>query len=200
MRIKIFPALLVLSFFLLAAPVFAIGKPNTLPVRSNMNTSVTAQPSGLPTQAQGRLTDAKLKACQARENAIVTRSQHLNQLVTTMEEKFDAIAKRVEQYYITTVIPSGKTVANYDSLVADIAASKATVQTGLAKAQNDVAGFSCDAANPAGDMMTYRKDMQGVIQELKDYRTSIKDLIVAVRSVTGATESAKPSESPEPTQ
>lgn len=137
---------------------------------------------GMPVQAQGRLTAARLKACQARENAIKTRSQHLNQLVTTMEEKFDAIAARVEEYYTTKAVPNGKIIANYDALVADIAAKKTAVQTALTKAQNDIAGFRCDINDPKSQMVTYRNDMKGVIQELKDYRTSIKDLIVAVRS------------------
>ncbi len=198
MRIKTLSTALVLSFVLLANPVFAVGKPDTLPGRPSG--TAAGQPSGLPTQAQTHLTDAKLKACQARENAIKTRSEHLSQLVTTMEEKFDAIAGRVEEYYTTKVVPSGKTVTNYDSLVADIAAKKAAVGTALTKAQNDISGFSCDGSDPKGQMTTYRSDMQGVIQELKDYRTSIKDLIVAVRSVTGTTERANPSVSPKPTE
>ncbi len=198
MHIKILPAFLVLSFVLLASPVFAIGKPDNLPGRPSG--TAAGQPSGLPAQAQTHLTDARLKACQARENAIKTRSGHLSQLVTSMEEKFDAIAGRVEEYYTSKVVPSGKTVANYDSLVADIATKKAAVGTAVTKTQNDISGFSCDGADPKGQMTTYRSDMQGVKQELKDYRTSIKDLIVAVRSVTGTTERAKPSVSPKPTE
>ena len=190
MRIKILPVFLVLSFVLLASPVFAVGKPDTLPGRQ----------SGLPARAQNRLTDTKLKACQARENAIKTRFERLSQLVTTMEEKFDAIAGRVEEYYTSKVVPGGKTVANYDSLIADIATKKVAVGTALTKARNNVSGFSCDGNDPKGQMMTYRSDMQGVIQELKNYRTSIKDLIVAVRSVTGTTERANPSVSPTPTE
>lgn len=131
---------------------------------------------------QTRLQDAKLKACQAREAGITNRSVHLGQLVTTMEVKFDTIATRVEEYYTTKVVPGGKTVANYDSLVADTQTKKATVQVAVTKAQADVAGFSCTGENPKGQMMTFRVDMQGVKQALKDYRTSIKDLIVAVRS------------------
>lgn len=194
MRMKIIPIFIAMSFVLIAGPAFAVGKPDNLPGRP------TGQPTGLPAQAQNRLTEAKLKTCQARESAIKTRFESLNRLVTTMEEKFDAIAVRVEEYYTTKVVPSGKTVANYDLLVADIANSKATVQTALAKAESDIAGFGCDEADPKGQMTAYRLDMQSVIQELKDYRTSIKDLIVAVRSIMGTTESVNPSVSPKPTE
>lgn len=180
---------------LLVLPLFlAVFVPSVLAVGRSAN--VGGIPSNIPQQAQTRLTDAKLKACQARENAIKTRSEHLGQLVTTMEEKFDSIAQRVKDYYTEKVVPSGKTVPNYDLLVADIASKKTAVQTVLTKAQNDVAGFSCNGADPKGQMVTFREDMQGVIQELKDYRTSIKDLIVAVRSVTRTTERTNPSSSP----
>lgn len=191
---------LALSFILLATPAFAIGKPDNLPGRPSGTVVASGQPSGLPAQAQNRLTEAKLKACQARENSIKTRFELLNQLVTTMEEKFDAIAGRVEEYYTTKVVPSGKTVTNYDTLIADIAAKEVAVGTVLTKAQNDISGFSCNGSDPKAQMTAYRLDMQEVIQRLKDYRTSIKNLIVAVRSVTGTTERANPSVTPEPTE
>ena len=75
MRIKIISSVLILSFIILASPAFAVGKPDTFPGKpSNVGSATAAgQPSGvtgLPTQAQNRLTEADLKACQARENAI----------------------------------------------------------------------------------------------------------------------------------
>ncbi len=135
--------------------------------------------------AQTRLQDAKLKACQARENGIKNRSAQLARLAKNMEDKFDAIAKRVQDYYTGTVIPSGKTVANYDTLVSDIQTKKTAVQTALTKAQADFSGFSCTSSDPKGAMAQFKDDMQAVKQALKDYRTSIKNLIVAVHSVTG---------------
>lgn len=189
--VKSAPILALPLFLTVFAPsALAVGMPNNV-----------GKPTNLPSVAQNRLTDTKLKSCQSREAAIKTRSEHLSQLATTMEEKFDAIAARVEEYYTTKVVPSGKTVQNYNSLVADIAAKKVAVGTSLTKAQNDIAGFSCDGSDPKAQMTAYRLDMQGVIQELKDYRTSIKDLIVAVHSVTGTTEKeSSVSASPKPTE
>ncbi|MBI4029548.1 MAG: hypothetical protein HY376_04255 [Candidatus Blackburnbacteria bacterium] len=183
MGIKILPVFLVLFFVLLAAPAFAIGKPDSL-----------------PTQAQNRLTEARLKACQARESAITKRMTHLVELVTKMEGKFDAIAQRTEEYYTSKVVPSGKTAANYDTLVADIQTKKAAVGTALASAQTNSTSFSCTGNNPKGLLTQFRTDMQAVKKALHNYRTSIKDLIVAVRSVTGETERVNPSVSPKPTE
>lgn len=136
---------------------------------------------------QTRLQDAKLKACQARENAIKQRSSSLTKLVTTMEEKFDRIEKRVEDYYNSKVAPSGKTVSNYANLISDIQTKKAAVPAALTKAQNDATDFSCISDNPKAQMTQFRVDMQSAKAALKDYRTSIKNLIVAVHSVTGET-------------
>ena len=118
-----------------------------------------------------------------------------------MEDKFDKHAQRVEEYYTSKVLPSSKTVAGYDSLVADIQAKKTAVTTAISTAQNDANKFSCTGDDPKGHLTQFRKDMQAVKKALKDYRTSIKNLIVAVRSVTGATErenkgSPKPTSSP----
>ena len=92
-------------------------------------------------QTQNHLTDVKLRACQARENAIKKRASHLNQLATNIESNFDKHAQRVEEYYTSKVVPSGKTVANYDSLVADIDAKKAALDAAkAAEAQKKVHG------------------------------------------------------------
>ncbi len=98
-----------------------------------------------------------------------------------MQEKFDAIAKRVEDYYISKVVPSGKTVTNYDSLVSEIQNKKQATQTALGKAQTDANSFSCSGNDPKGQLTQFRTDMQTVKSALKDYRTAIKNLIVAVR-------------------
>jgi peptidoglycan hydrolase CwlO-like protein len=193
-RFKYFPLGILVLFFVLASSVFAVGKPSDVGAQST-----TGQDN--KQQAQNRLTEAKLRACQAREDAIKKRASHITQLATNMEDKFDKHAQKVEEYYTSKVVPSGKTVANYDSLVADIDAKKAAVAAALSTAQNDANNFSCTGDDPKGQLTQFRKDMQAVKKALKDYRTSIKNLIVAVRSVTGATEredkgSPKPASSP----
>lgn len=194
-RLKYLPqvAILVSLFVLTVSSVMAVGKPSD--VGAQTATGQARQ------QAQTRLSEAKLRTCQAREDSIKRRASRLTQLATNMESKFEKHAQRVEDYYTSKVVPSGKTVANYDSLVANIAAKKAAVQAALSTAQNDAANFSCTGDDPKGQLTQFRKDMQAVKKALKDYRTSIKNLIVAVRSVTGTMErenkgSPKPTSSP----
>lgn len=186
-------------FLLSSSSVLAIGKPLNLPERPSTNRNVPnnpKEPAALQTQSRNGLNPGSLKSCLARESAVTNRFDKLTQLATNMEEKFDAIATRVEEYYTSKVLPTNKTVTNYDALVADIAASKQTIKTGLVLAKADVTGFSCTGEDPKGQIAKYNDDMKVVIQELKDFRTSINKLIVAVHSVTGETESNKPSVSP----
>jgi ABC-type transporter Mla subunit MlaD len=195
--VKYFPLFSILVlFFVLASTVLAVGKPSDVGAQNAIGQGEQARQ-----QAQTRLTEAKLRACQAREDAIKKRASRLTQLATNMEGKFDKHAQRVEDYYTSKVVPSGKTVTNYDSLIADIDAKKAAVAAALSTAQNDADNFSCTGDDPKGQLTQFRKDMQAVKKALKDYRTSIKNLIVAVRLVTGTMErenkgSPKPTNSP----
>lgn len=170
MEIRITKSILLVPLFLLTVtPVLAVGKPNSIGARPN-----------IPAQSTGAA-----RVCQARENVIKTRMTRLTNLAVNMETKFDSIAARVENYYTSKVVPGGKTITNYDALVANIQTQKTAVQTALTKAQDDVNSFNCTSGNPKGQLTQFREDMQAVKSALKDYRTSIKNLIVAVHSVTG---------------
>ncbi len=188
---RLYSVLVVLSLFLFTllftSSVFAIGKPGDVALAKQDRMQ----------KVQARLTEAKLKSCQAREDSIKKRSDQLSKTAGNMLEKFDVIEKRVQDYYTSKVVPSGKTVANYDNLVTDVQTKKAAAQTALTTAQTNVSGFTCTGDDPKGQLTQLRTDMQSVKTALKGYRTSIKNLIVAVHSVTGETER---SISPKPTK
>jgi len=149
-----------LIFFTFLTPVFAVGKPE--------NASYSSQ----------------FRSCSARENTIKTRLINLTTFAENMAIKFDAIANKVKLYYTTTVLPNGKSINNYDSLVENIKTNKDTVTTTLTKAQNDANNFTCSETDPLQQMEIIREDMQTVKQALKDYRSAIKNLIVAIRPVS----------------
>lgn len=143
-----------------------------------------------------RLEAKRLEYCEKHKDEIATRSGSLGKLVAGMLGKFDAILARVQEFYTTKLVPAGKTVVGYDGLVADVAAKKTQVQTDLANAQADVSGFSCTGDNPKGQMTQYRLDMQLVKKDLHAYRTSIKNLITAVKTAAGERTEPSPLASP----
>src|SRR3990167_326276 len=61
-----------------------------------------------------RLEDKRLKFCQNHEEEINTRLGSLGKLVSKMLGKFDGIVQKVQAFYTDKLVPSGKTVANYD--------------------------------------------------------------------------------------
>lgn len=142
--------------------------------------------------------DSKLRACQAREEAVKKRAQNLTNLANNIFSKFDSIASRVKDFYTNKVVLSGKTVADYDVLISEIDAKKLEVQNALSEAETDIVGFSCASGDPKTQLINFKEDMLKVKVALKNYRTSIKNLIVAVHSVTGSENEGnpKPSRSP----
>lgn len=138
--------------------------------------------------------EQKLKACQTKEKVIKTRLANLVRVTQNMGEKFTKITDRVKTFYADKVVPKGGIVANYDALVADVNAKKAAADAALATAKANGESFSCTSSDPKGTLTQFRKDMQAVKRALKDYRTSVKNLIVAVKQALGEVKS-----SPSPT-
>lgn len=137
--------------------------------------------------------EAKTNSCDVRMKAVQMRSSQLTKRAKNMEDVFAKIASRVEEFYVS----KGLSVSNYQTLVDAIATKKAAVDSALTEAQNAASSFSCtDTSTAKTQVQAYRVAMQKVISALKDYRTSIKNLIVAVRTAAGKT---KPSASPEAT-
>ncbi len=188
---KVFKAGIIVCFVFallaISSPVFAKppnkppGKP-TSTITSTVTPTPTVRPSSV-VQSQIRLTGEKLRVCQAHENVIQTRLQSLSKMANGMLSTFDTIAKRATEYYANTVVPGGNSVSNYDELVSAIQTKRSLVSDDLTVTQNDADNFLCTGIDPRGNLRQFRIDMQEVKKSLKEYRTAIKNLIVAVRTV-----------------
>lgn len=175
MKVKIFKSVIVLSLlFLLSVPVFARGNDTSALNSQKGKLQARENLTGIPTPH-----NALLRSCQAREASIKKRMAQLTRLATNMETKFSSISVRVQDYYTS----SGKTLSNYDDLVADIQAKKDAVDSAIGTAKTNSDAFSCVSLDPKSQVNQFRLDMQAVKDALKEYRTSIKNLIVAVRSL-----------------
>lgn len=144
-------------------------------------------------------TSGAQRACEARESAVSKRMTQMLRLGLKMLAVFQSHTERVQTYYLTKVLPAGLVVSNYDVLVADIAAKKALSQTALAKAQSDISAFNCTDGVARTYLNSFRLNMQAVTKALKNFRTSVKNLTVAVnRAAEGLEESEDEWESPQP--
>ncbi len=128
--------------------------------------------------AKARLSDAKLKRCEARQKAITNIMARISDRGQKQLDLFTTIAGRVETFYAE----KGNTVENYDSLVAEVSAKKEAAQTAVSAIQTAETDFACDGENPHGVVNGFKSSLKQEITALKEYRTAVKNLIVGVKS------------------
>jgi len=151
--------------------------------------SAQKSPKVTPSEGKGR-------SCEVKEVVIKKRMVNLLRMATNMLDKFDSITARVQNYYTSKLVPQGKTLANYDTLVSGINSKKDGVKAAIANAEADSAGFNCDVDKPKDLFNKFHQDMQKVIRSLKEYRTSVRNLIVAVHGLVGKKGGVSPSSTP----
>lgn len=125
---------------------------------------------------QGRLDEARKKACEARSKAIlniVARSaaqgkKHL--------DTFTKISERVKQFYADKKL----TISNYEQLVAAADTKKAAAEAAI-QVVKDTTTFDCSGDNPVGTADAFKTKIRAMHQSLKDYRSAINELLVAVK-------------------
>lgn len=123
-----------------------------------------------------KLDAARLQKCENRTTSVNTILSNNAARAKNVLARFEAIAAKVEAY----VKNNNLTVPNYDALVADVNAKDAAAAAAIGAVSGTT--FSCDtqSANAVGQFQT------GVIKDelnaLKAYRTSIKNLIAAVKT------------------
>ncbi len=130
-----------------------------------------------------RLSEARLRVCENRENIIAKRFRTLLVLGVNTHKGKEKMVERVDAFYTNVLVPKGYTLPNYASLKADIAAKEANVQTILDEAKASGAEFSCDSDDPKAMADAFRLDMQELIAANKEYRASVKAFVVAVRDL-----------------
>ncbi len=130
---------------------------------------------------QHRLTGNMLRVCGLRKVKIGSIMDRAVLRGTRQTELFSTIATRVESYYAS----SGKTLDNYDQLVAAVNSAAAQAQTDLSALKSQ-GSFSCNGSDPKGQITAFRTAIQTEIKDLKAYRAAVKDLIQGVKSVAGS--------------
>lgn len=147
---------------------------------SHAQAQTSAQLSNANDSGSARLAAAQLRSCQNRENAI---NNILNRISTREQNQltlFGTIATRVENFYTS----KGNAVSNYDQLVAAIDNAKSQAQTDLSAMQSNNT-FSCSSRDPKGIVTVFQGYLKTEIADLQNYRTAVKNLIVAVAKANG---------------
>ena len=137
-----------------------------------------------------RLSGRMLKLCQDRHDRIEKHAKNSTKIADKIADTFAAIADRVDQFKVDKAID----VENYQQLKADVESKKAAVDAAITAATGQSTTFDCNSTGPKAQLHDFISQMDNVRKALKEYRTSIKNLIHAVRQANGqhrqATDSA----------
>jgi hypothetical protein len=133
-------------------------------------------------ERQQKLQESKQKKCQEKQADINNRLKKIAERGQKQLELFSNIATKTETFYTTKNL----SVSNYDTLVSAINDKKAAAQATVDKITSDSTTFTCDDTTTAKSQLAgFKTDLKAEISALKEYRTSVKNLIVAVKSAAG---------------
>jgi len=148
-----------------------------------------------------RLSEVKLKVCEKKESSIQKRSTKLSERADKIQEKIDTAVEKVDTYYVDVLTLKGVEIENYSDLLANIEENRITAATAIGLAESNAENFNCEGVDPKDHLKMFKDDMKAAISALKNYKKSVVNLIVAVRTKAKnikdpvATSSAKPATS-----
>lgn len=127
--------------------------------------------------AKTRLETTKVRVCELRQAKIKAIMERSVQRAENQLKLFDTIAARTKAFYEE----KGKTLATYNELVAATENAK-TKAVGEIETMKQIEPFDCAGNDPKGVADDFKASLQAVNQALHQYRTSVKNLIVGVKS------------------
>jgi len=130
-----------------------------------------------------RLTNGRLKECQSHQAAISNIMTRISDRGQKQIDLFSTITDRVEKFYTD----KGAVLADHDTLVSAVADAKAHAVEAVAGTQTASTDFNCEDNDPKGHADSFKTNLKSQINALNDYKTSVKNLIVGIKSVESTT-------------
>lgn len=127
-------------------------------------------------ERQGKLDEKRLATCETKSAKINSIIQKRSTQATKQLAVFKKIADRVEAF----ISDKQLTIENYDALAADIKDKEAAATASIEANTNVV--FDCASTDSSEPGKVAKASVETVRSALQDYRTSIKNLIVKVKS------------------
>ena len=128
--------------------------------------------------ASKRLSEGQQRACERRETAVKSIMARSRERASRQLELFTTIADRTKAFYAE----KGNTLADYDELAAAADAAKVKAETSLSVIP-DATDFNCSSEDPKASGKAFKLALRQGADDLKAYKTAVKNLIVGVKSV-----------------
>ena len=192
-----FGFLLLLVLPLLGSNAVAVTTPsssNSFQKQLTGDSRKLATTAALPTKAT-RASEFAQTACETHVKVIKIRQGNIITFAERAGNRLNKLTLAVEKYYTDTLVPQGKIVPNYDSLVSDVSSKQAALTPLIEKLKADSDGLTCDKNQAKSQFATFRNDMQSFLKAFKNYHLSVLKLMQAVKRVAGDSEGGEASSS-----
>ncbi len=123
------------------------------------------------------------KACEQRQGSIDTRTKVFADAAVRHLGVFDQVFTKVQAFHDNKHL----NVTNYDTLVAAVKIKQAAAQSAVDVLKTLDVQIDCTQPDPAATVATIKQAVVNARTTLHAYRTSLKDLIVALKGASTAT-------------
>lgn len=176
------------------APVVVAADTTTTNTDGGIGTSGNTLAQQFREQAQAKLEEAKAnhqakteaerqKACTVRKTVLTKRMTNAVAQAKKHKAVFDKIYTRVKTFYTTKQL----SISNYADLTAKVDTASANAQTSIdALAALDV-NVDCTSQTVSASVSAFQAAVKSTRDSLKAYRSSITDLITAIKGASTST-------------
>lgn len=126
-----------------------------------------------------KLTEKRLELCQKREDRINKSMKNIAERRLKQLEVFNKIVDRTIAFYEENNLA----LENYDALLADVNTKRGIAEAEIDNLTSAVVDFDCESEEPLKVSEAFKSAREGVVSSMKDYKTSVKNLIVGIKSV-----------------
>lgn len=154
-----------------------------------------ATTGGAPLKKATSASELKQAACEVHVKVINLRQNNIVSHTQKIQDRLGKLVVAVEKFYSEKVISQGKSVVNYDALVADTVAKNTALTTALDKIKTDTATLTCEKDQAKTQFTTFKTDMLVLNKAIKDYRLSVLQFMQAVKKAAGSIEGKNASNS-----
>lgn len=172
-----------MAISLAISPVLPVAAESDRSIQAREATEMKREEKQRPSQDRKqqlamKLSDNKKKVCEKRLGTIKKIMNNAHERGARQLEVFTNIADRTTAFYEN----KNYSVANYDELITAVEDKKQAAEVAVAMSNETIDQFRCDGEDPISIKDLFKAQIQDQNTALKAYKTTINDLIVAVKS------------------
>lgn len=134
----------------------------------------------------GKTAEERTKACESHKQGLQTKFSRITANSQRLETKIGVFQTRAAAYQADHSV----TVSGWDALVADATAAKSKADDSITAMKALTPSLDCTNSSVATEVATFKAAAVQVRSDLKDYKTAVKNLFVALQNAKGGDSNA----------